>query len=425
MPRKTVVSVIGIVLIAGAASLTMYLLRMGPFAESFEDEQQAPPAASPTGPDGGDGDSDEAPPKPPSEPEEPPPPQPLGWGPNEDHFSAAQQAVAAMSDEELAGQVMISHWSGTSPEAAAKTVRDHHLAGLILMGPNIEGADQITAVSDGVQNQQQDAGRDWPAIISVDQEGGRVSRLESVIDPVPAFGKLASEGTSEVRDVMQRMGEQMMDLGFTMDFAPVADISIGPQNPTIGDRAAGSEPEIVAKSVEAALDGLLAGGVIPTVKHFPGHGSVTTDSHVEVPIQDRDLDDLRENDFVPFQAAVSAGVPVVMMGHVALEVLDPQVPASLSAPAYELLRDELGFDGVIVTDAMNMQAITKSTGVGQEALRALEAGADLVLMPTDIAAAHDAVVGALASGDLDRDRIEEAATRVVALQMWFGEALED
>src|SRR5690625_769741 len=295
----------------------------------------------------------------------------------------------------------------------------------LFRSPNIETAAQLQEVTGAVQNQQQAAGREWPAIISVDQEGGRVARLRGVIDKVPAFATLAAQGNAEVRAVTEAMGAQMADLGFTMDFAPVADVSIGPKDPTIGDRAAGTDPEFVADAALAAVAGLLEGGVVPTVKHFPGHGSVTTDSHIDLPVQKRSLEELREKDLVPFAAAISAGAPVVMMAHVSVEELDPGVPATLSAPAYALLRDELGFEGVIVTDAMNMQAITKTTKSGQESVAALAAGADLVLMPADIKAAHGAIVAALDSGDLDRSELERSAARVVALQLWFDAGLAE
>lgn len=291
------------------------------------------------------------------------------------------------------------------------------------MGPNVEGGDQVRQVSDAVQNQQREAGRPWPAIISVDQEGGRVARLRSVITQVPAFAKLAAQGEAEVASVLEDMAGEMTDLGFTMDFAPVADVSIGADDPTIGDRAAGEDPAEVTGAVEAALEGLLAGGVVPTVKHFPGHGSVTTDSHVGVPVQERDLDELREKDFVPFAGAVEAGAPAVMMGHIALAEFDAKIPATLSAQAYELLRSELDFEGVIITDAMNMEAVTKNTRTGQESVQALGAGADLVLMPPDTKAAHKAIVAALDSGDLERDQVEESAARVIALQLWFDAGL--
>lgn len=425
-------ALIAALLAVGAVAIALFVLKIGPFGAVEKAPTQSPRTAhsSSTPQPQGTGESQEpSDPQDPAEPQEPPATrtpseaEPLSWGPTAAQLAQAEAIVADMSDTELAGQVLISHWSGTDPKAAAKLVADYHLAGLIFMAPNIENAAQLKKVTAAVQNQQHAAGRDWPAIISVDQEGGRVARLRGVIDQVPAFAKLAAAGNDEVQSVLESMAAQMADLGFTMDFAPVADVSIGPKDPTIGDRAAGTDPEFVAAAAQAAMAGFLDGGVVPTIKHFPGHGSVTTDSHVEVPVQKRSLKELREKDFVPFAAAIDAGAPVVMMAHVSVEALDPGVPATLSSPAYELLRDELGFEGVIVTDAMNMQAITKTTGQGQEAVTALAAGADLVLMPADIKAAHGAIVTALQEGDLEREQIAASAARVVALQLWFDAEL--
>ena len=413
-PAKTL-GIFAALLTIGAAVLVLYLLKIGPF--NFDASRPADAPSQPAEPE-----SEPTPSQSPSS-AKPPEPKDLSWGPTDAQLAQAQEAVAQMSDKELAGQVLISHWAGTDPQTAAQMVGDYHLAGVIFMGPNVEGGDQVRQVSDAVQNQQREAGRPWPAIISVDQEGGRVARLRSVITQVPAFAKLAAQGEAEVASVLEDMAGEMTDLGFTMDFAPVADVSIGADDPTIGDRAAGEDPAEVTGAVEAALEGLLAGGVVPTVKHFPGHGSVTTDSHVGVPVQERDLDELREKDFVPFAGAVEAGAPAVMMGHIALAEFDAKIPATLSAQAYELLRSELDFEGVIITDAMNMEAVTKNTRTGQESVQALGAGADLVLMPPDTKAAHKAIVAALDSGDLERDQVEESAARVIALQLWFDAGL--
>lgn len=353
------------------------------------------------------------------EPEPEPDPEPAPtWGPSAEQLDAARDAAAAMSDEELAGQVLIAHWPGTDPETAAQTLADFHVAGVILMGENIVDAGQIERVSGGVQNEQQKLGRDWPAIVSVDQEGGRVARLRDVIDPVPAFAKLAEGGPKSVTNAYSRMGQQMRELGFTLDFAPIADVSIGAADPTIGDRSAGSDASAVAEAVIAGVEGLEAGGIVPVIKHFPGHGSVTVDSHEAVPTQERTLAELRENDFVPFVEATKNGAPVVMMGHIALAGIDPKTPATLSPKVYKLLRDELEFDGVIVTDAMNMKAITRGREAGEETVEALAAGADLILMPPNTKAAHSAIVDALKSGELEREQLEASAARVIALQMW-------
>lgn len=413
-PAK-ILGIFATLLTIGAVVLVLYLLKIGPF--NFDASRPADAPSQPAEPE-----SKATPSQSPSS-TKPPEPKDLSWGPTDAQLAQAQEAVAQMSDKELAGQVLISHWAGTDPQTAAQMVGDYHLAGVIFMGPNVEGGDQVRQVSDAVQNQQREAGRPWPAIISVDQEGGRVARLRSVITQVPAFAKLAAQGEAEVASVLEDMAGEMTDLGFTMDFAPVADVSIGADDPTIGDRAAGEDPAEVTGAVEAALEGLLAGGVVPTVKHFPGHGSVTTDSHVGVPVQERDLDELREKDFVPFAGAVEAGAPAVMMGHIALAEFDAKIPATLSAQAYELLRSELDFEGVIITDAMNMEAVTKNTRTGQESVQALGAGADLVLMPPDTKAAHKAIVAALDSGDLERDQVEESAARVIALQLWFDAGL--
>jgi len=411
--RKTL-TIIGILCALAALTLVWFLFKKRPPASA---PASAPtPSLTTTRPNSDKPDNRTAP-QPTSSADSPDVPEPT-WGPTSEQLAAAQDAAAAMSDEQLAGQVIIAHWSGTDPATAVKVMGDFNLAGIILMGPNIADETQIKKVSDAVQNEQQEAGRNWPAIISVDQEGGRVARLRGVIDDVPAFAKLAAAGSDEITEALTRMGQQMSDLGFTMDFAPVADVSIGAQDPTIGDRSAGSDPDDVADAVTTAVAALRDGGVVPVIKHFPGHGSVTVDSHVDVPVQKRDLDELRAKDFKPFEAAINDGAPVVMMGHIALEALDAGVPATLSPPAYELLRDELEFEGVIVTDAMNMNAITQDTKAGEETVAALAAGADLVLMPPDTKAAHAAVLEALKSGDLDREKLEESAARVIALQMW-------
>lgn len=423
MRGRGVLIALGILCALCVAGAAWYLLKGKSTSSTVADNQDAPVEQR-----GGDdepedsgtsADSDEASPLAgeTADPEEAADPD-LPWGPSSSQFAAAQEAASRMSDSELAGQVIISHWSGTDPKTAERIVRDQHLAGIILMGGNIDTAGQIQEVSAGVQNEQRKSGRTWPAIVSVDQEGGRVSRLAGVIDAVPAFSRIAEGGPKEITKTYGKMAQQMAELGFTMDFAPIADVSIGPQDPTIGDRAAGTDAAEVAEAVPTAVAALLSHGVVPVIKHFPGHGSVTTDSHVEVPVQARSFETLREKDFVPFRAAVDSGAPVVMMGHIALREIDENTPATVAPGAYQLLREELDFDGVITTDAMNMAAITNSLPTGEETVAALAAGADLVLMPADVVAAHTAATAALEDGELDRARVEESAARVIALQMW-------
>jgi beta-N-acetylhexosaminidase len=202
-----------------------------------------------------------------------------------------------------------------------------------------------------------------------------------------------------------------------MVFAPVADVTTGPDDPTIGSRSASSDPAIAAGVALGSVRGYSASGIVAAVKHFPGHGSVPADSHVELPVQEATLDELSRRDLLPFRTAVGAGVPAVMVGHIDVRAIDPGVPSSLSAPVVDLLRDELGFDGLVVTDAMDMAAVTGGFGTGEATVRSLAAGVDLVLMPPDVHAAHTAIVDAVAEGRLPAARLTEAATRSVALML--------
>jgi beta-N-acetylhexosaminidase len=169
----------------------------------------------------------------------------------------------------------------------------------------------------------------------------------------------------------------------------------------------------------AFFEGMLAGGVLPAVKHFPGHGSVAVDSHQDLPVQPAGLDELKARDWKPFQAAITAGAPMVMTGHIAVPALEPGVPASLSRPTYAALRG-LGFNGVAITDALNMGAVKKHYPGGSAAPAALSAGADLLLMPADAGLAHAAIVEAVAAGSLPADRLTEAAQRVATMLTWRG-----
>jgi beta-N-acetylhexosaminidase len=219
------------------------------------------------------------------------------------------------------------------------------------------------------------------------------------------------------RRAARASGEELRALGFTMVFAPVADVTSGPDDPTIGSRSASSDPAIVAEVVSGAVRGYADAGIIAVAKHFPGHGSVPADSHLELPVQTATLAELRRRDLVPFGAAVDARVPAVMVAHIDVQSVDAGVPSSLSGKVLDLLRDELGFAGLVVTDAQNMAAVAGSYGAGDAAVRALMAGVDVVLMPADVRAAHAAIVAAVSDGRLRAARLAEAATRVVALMI--------
>lgn len=360
-------------------------------------------------------------------PTEPPDPA-LAWGPTESELADATAAAAALSDSEAAGQVLVARYGGTDPASAADLVADEGLAGVLLFSENVSSLEQVVATADAVQEAVADT-RDWPAVVSVDNEGGPVQRLSGETGPwtsVPPFqaAGAASAQPEVVAAAYEAMARELVGSGVTVDFAPDADVTVGPADVTIGTRSAGSDPERVTDAVVAALEGFAAGGVLTSLKHFPGHGSLDVDSHEALPVLDASSEELEGRDLVPFAAGVDAGAPMVMMGHIAVSAWDPGEPASLSPAAYAYLRDELGFTGVAVTDGLDMGALTATRSSAEIAVAALQAGADLLLTPVDVREARDGIVAALADGSLDRERLTEAAGRVIAMVRWQSDLLD-
>ncbi|NDL57526.1 beta-N-acetylhexosaminidase [Phytoactinopolyspora sp. XMNu-373] len=340
-------------------------------------------------------------------------PEPLAWGPTTSEYEEAESIVAEMSVEQQAGQVIVANYSGLEPPT--ELIAELGLGGVIVMGDNVESPDQLRRTAEAVQSADD---RGYPLIVSVDQEGGRVARVREPATEFPSYMTFGAARSADLAtEVARASGQELRAMGFTMVFAPDADVTTGADDPTIGSRSAASNPELVSDLVAASLEGYSRAGIVPVVKHFPGHGSVPADSHEELPVQTASLEELQDRDFIPFREAVEAGIPVVMVGHIEVEAVDPGTPSSLSSDVVGLLRDELGFDGLIVTDAMDMGAITEAYGPAEAAVRALEAGIDVVLMPADVRAAHAAIVEAVSDGRLDTDRLAAAATRGVALML--------
>lgn len=340
--------------------------------------------------------------------------QPTGWGPTRGEVADARRAADALSTRELAGQVIVAAYSGTEPPV--QFVEDHHLGGVIVITENVAS---VPAAAHAMRTLQKDVPRDWPLWLSVDQEGGIVERLGEPMTQFPAYMTAgAARARAPVRDAAYASGGELLHAGFTVVYAPDADVTIGPSDPTIGSRSAGGDPRLVSKTVEASLRGYDQAGIIPVVKHFPGHGSVPADSHEVLPVQNASMATLKRRDLPPFGAAIQAGTPAVMISHIAVKRIDPGVPSSLSHKVVTgLLRHQMGFDGVAITDALNMGAIVNTYGAGGAAVKALRAGADVLLMPASVPAAIQAIVAAVDDGKLPRRRLEEAATRMIALLM--------
>ncbi|MBA3780356.1 MAG: beta-N-acetylhexosaminidase [Nocardioides sp.] len=348
-----------------------------------------------------------------------PPPTPVermdlvpGWGPTQQELEEAAGIVDGLPLRDLAGQVIVARWQGTG--APTGLVERLHLGGVIAFSDNVTSTDQIRRVNAALRRT---VDRPWPLFLAVDQEGGAVERVKGAATRFPAFmstGAARNEALTEA--TYAASGSELRGLGFNVDLGPDADVTIGRADPTIGARSVGSEPGLVAAQTAAAVRGFVAGGIVPVLKHFPGHGSVLADSHRTLPVQGRSMKELRSIDLVPFVSAVGAGTSAVMVGHLDVRAVDPRVPSSLSRKVVTgLLRDELGFQGLAVTDALDMAGVAAGRTPGEVAVKALKAGNDVLLMPSDPAVARAAIVRAVREGRVPRPRLEQAAARQIAL----------
>lgn len=335
------------------------------------------------------------------------------FGPTAAEWQQAQRLASRMSIEELAGGVIMARYTGTAAPVAL--VEDLDLAGVIVMGDNVASVSGLRRTSHDLQAS---VDRPWPLAIGVDQEGGLVDRVPAPMTQYPSYLSVGAAGDPALaRRVAAASGAELRAVGITMVFGPVADVTIGPADVTIGSRSAGSRPRRVAAVVAGSVRGYAEAGVVPVVKHFPGHGSVTVDSHVGLPRQRHSLRWIREHDLPPFEAAVRAGVGGVMVGHIAVDRVDRGVPADLSRDVIAMLRDEVGFGGLVVGDALEMAAVTDRYGTGEAAARSVAAGVDLVLMPLDPAEARTAIAAAIRSGEIPREQVEESVARIGALML--------
>lgn len=340
-------------------------------------------------------------------------------GVSEDDLRKARKIVENMSDDQLVGATIMGTYDGADPAAAGKTIKKHSLSGVIIMGYNLPDGTTPEQVKNYTATLRKAAGeRAWPVQLSVDQEGGPVARLESAAYSFPPLMAFGAAGEPELTEqAMTVQGGQLADLGFTVNWAPVADVTLGKKDPAVNVRAAGDSQKTVSAAVESAVTGYLKAGIASSAKHFPGHGQLTVDSHIDLPESKKTLEEYSDTEWQPFEAAIKAGVSSVLVGHMRVAGAGDK-PASLNPKVYDALRDDLGFSGVAVTDGLNMGAITKGVPAGEETVEALKAGADLALMPPDLDAAVRAVKKAMDSGELSAEDMQAKAQRVVAMSLW-------
>lgn len=275
------------------------------------------------------------------------------------------------------GQLIITGIKGTSlsPEEVA-FIRDEKLGGIILFDYNFEAPAQLAELVNSIQKLRDE----YPLFISVDHEGGRVMRFKKHFTQFPSMLSLASlDSPKLVFEAHQVMAKELAACGVNLSFAPVCDILTNPDNKAIGDRAYGYDAETVEKYISAAIRGLQTSGLLSCAKHFPGHGGTTQDSHFELPLLKTSKEELKSREMIPFIKASKSRVEFMMMAHLLVDALDDKLPTSLSPKAYEFLRQETKFTKVVITDDMEMKAISDKYTTEDAALMALNAGTDMLL----------------------------------------------
>ncbi len=319
---------------------------------------------------------------------------------------------------EQIGQMVMCGFSGKTPtEELLRLIREYRLGNVIYFRDNIGTPEEVRQLSVTLQEASRLAGN-GPLWIAVDQEGGMVARIDRQVALLPGNMALGAAGSPDlVYETARISGVELRSLGINLNFAPCVDVNNNKANPVIGVRSYGEDAGVVGLMGARAVQGYQDAGISACPKHFPGHGDTTADSHLELPTVPHDLERLRQVELPPFRSAIEAGADVVMTAHVQFPAYDASgLPATLSAAVLNgLLREELGFGGVIATDCLEMKAISGTVGVGRGAVMAVKAGADLVLVshtPELQLEALETIYQAVLSGELHRERIAESARRI-------------
>lgn len=298
-------------------------------------------------------------------------------------------------------------------ETTKQALEKYPVGGIVYFAQNLESKDQVKEMISNSQSYSKIG-----LFISTDEEGGIVNRLMDTVGTtyIDSMYNYKDEGTQKAYDNAHTIASDMAALGFNMDFAPVADVWSNPDNTVIGERAYSDDYAQAAELVGSAVKGFRDGGVICTLKHFPGHGDTAEDSHYSSAYVKRTKDEIMKDEMQPFTAGIDAGAEFVMVGHLIVPDID-EVPATLSYKIVtEMLRGDLGFDGLVITDSMMMSAINDNYTVADAVTKAVKAGDDMILEPADLDAAVTALEDAVKNGDITEDRIDESVRRILTLK---------
>lgn len=338
---------------------------------------------------------------------------------------AGLQAVTDEAIAEAVGQLLVVGFEGAGEEpteAVAGALRTGQIGGVVLFRRNVDTVEQVSALNARIHALAADAPE--APFVCVDQEGGRVVRLKAPLTPIPPMRAVGDTNQPRLAaDVGEVIATEVGALGFNVNFAPVLDVDTNPMNPIIGDRAFGAEPDRVWVMGGSLTHGHYTAGVIPCGKHFPGHGDTLVDSHKDLPTLKHDRDRLDRVELKPFRGAIGAGIPMLMTAHMMLPALDPELPATLSPTIIgELLRDEMGFEGVVITDDLEMKAVADRYDIDELVTLGLRAGVDIFLIchtEQKWQHAYEVLIGLGQERGDDLRRILLAAERVRGLKRGF------
>lgn len=338
--------------------------------------------------------------------------------------SSINKEIKKMSLDEKIGQLMVIGLDGTTfSQEMDNLIRNYHVGGIIIMGKNISTAqDMLKLINNSKKTNEHNK---IPLFISVDEEGGEVSRLPEEFKKLPSNGEIGNRNDEEFSyRVGTYLAEALNEFGYNMNFAPVLDVNSNPQNPVIGSRSFGEDPEQVATLGISTMRGMMDKDVIPVVKHFPGHGDTYVDSHKALPVVNTTLDSLQELELIPFQRAIDEGVDAVMVAHILYPELDPEYPSSLSKVIItDLLREKMQFDGVVITDDLTMGAIKNEYTIPEAALQSFIAGSDLLLVVhgyNNEIRTINALKNAVETGAVSEERVDESLKRILTLKRKYG-----
>lgn len=331
-----------------------------------------------------------------------------------------EKIIDKMTLDEKIGQLMIIGINGlTIDDHTKEMIEKYHIGGFILFKYNIADENQTLELLNNLK--KVNSTNPIPLFLSIDEEGGRVSRLPNSFIKLPAAKRIGDINDKDISlEYGKIIGKRLKTLGFNMNFGPVLDVNSNPENPVIGDRAFGSSSKTVVDNGIQVMKGIKSENIIAAVKHFPGHGDTNMDSHVDLPVIEKDLNDLQKIELVPFKESIKQGIDTIMIGHILFPKLDSQYPATLSKEVVTgLLREKLSYEGLIISDDMTMGAIIKNYTIEEAAIKFLKAGGDLLLICHGYEN-HVKIINRIKEevnkGSISEDELDEKLYRIIQIK---------